>query len=260
MQTSQHPCYQQIWSQGPFPVGNEGGERDQERIAKLGCIFTCTGGPSRNKGLPLTSYFHPTKVPAHFGPAVPKLLASTVLSCRDITDLSLGILGHECPRQADLYLLGPSPPPLSFPRRTEQQGCCSWPGSTAETMPLLLPHHTRQEQKQQQGAHVAEAGSTLTMTMAAGATSAPETSSRTRPVTWSCSSAMLTPRPQQSCKEQPPYWHYAPVTPPFASSLWPEGAQIPAPRPTPAACCRRAEPDSPEQSKPFPERAGLPCL
>lgn len=35
MQTSRHPCYQQIWSQGPFPVGNEGGERDQERIAKL---------------------------------------------------------------------------------------------------------------------------------------------------------------------------------------------------------------------------------
>lgn len=33
-----------------------------------------------------------------------------------------------------------------------------------------------------------------------------------------------------------------PLTSPFASPLWPEGAQIPAPHPTPAARCRRAEP------------------
>lgn len=35
MQTSLHPCYQQIWNQPPSPAGKEGGERDQQGIAKL---------------------------------------------------------------------------------------------------------------------------------------------------------------------------------------------------------------------------------
>lgn len=35
MQTSLHPCYQQIWNQPPSPAGKEGGESDQQGIAKL---------------------------------------------------------------------------------------------------------------------------------------------------------------------------------------------------------------------------------
>lgn len=75
---------------------------------------------------------------------------------------------------------------------------------------------------------------------------------------WLSSAAALCCYPDQQSCEQPPHWSYPPPGPRFADSLWPRGAQIPAPPHTPAlAATERSRQHG--RSKALSQHAGLSC-